>query len=146
MLAQSLLTRALRARPRADLPSPAAHLQDLLARKLRKYKERKKARSEGVAIKDLTADLEEEEEEDEGEAMMEGMPVDEAGVLLASKPWEVVREKSFPMPPMSVDEATLCLEYIDHPFYVFRNAETDIINVVYRRKSGGVGLIQPEDQ
>ena len=83
MLAQSLLTRALRARPRADLPSPAAHLQDLLARKLRKYKERKKARSEGVAIKDLTADLEEEEEEDEGEAMMEGMPVDEAGVLLS---------------------------------------------------------------
>ena len=78
--------------------------------------------------------------------MMEGMPVDEAGVLLASKPWEVVREKSFPMPPTSVDEATLCLEYIDHPFYVFRNAETDIINVVYRRKSGGVGLIQPEDQ
>lgn len=121
-------------------------VSDLLARKLRKYKERKKARSEGVAIKDLTADLEEEEEEDEGEAMMEGMPVDEAGVLLASKPWEVVREKSFPMPPMSVDEATLCLEYIDHPFYVFRNAETDIINVVYRRKSGGVGLIQPEDQ
>lgn len=120
-------------------------VSDLLARKLRKYKERKKARSDDVAIKDLTAEVEEAEDEDE-EMDMGDMVVDEAGVLLASKPWEVVREKSFPMPPMTVEEAVLCLEYIDHPFYVFRNKDTDIINVVYRRNSGGVGWIQPEDE
>ena len=48
------------------------------------------------------------------------------------------------MDPISVDAAILCLDYIDHDFYVFRNEATKEINVVYRRNSGGVGLIEPE--
>ena len=57
---------------------------------------------------------------------------------------DVVRKKKFPMPLQTVEEAVLCLEYIDHDFYVFRNADTKEINVVYRRNHGGVGLIEPE--
>jgi len=56
----------------------------------------------------------------------------------------IVKPKSFPMPPISVEEAVVCLYYIDHPFYVFRNKDTDEINVVYKRTSGGVGHIKPE--
>ena len=56
----------------------------------------------------------------------------------------VVRPKTFPMPPISVNEALSALELIDHPFYVFRNRETNEINVIYRRNHGGVGMISPQ--
>ncbi|CAM9721615.1 unnamed protein product, partial [Ascophyllum nodosum] len=56
----------------------------------------------------------------------------------------VVKRKSFPMPPITVEEAVICLEYIDHNFYLFRNVDTNEVNVVYKRNHGGVGLIQPE--
>mmetsp|Transcript_97497 Transcript_97497/g.157237 ORF Transcript_97497/g.157237 Transcript_97497/m.157237 type:complete len:261 (-) Transcript_97497:589-1371(-) len=56
----------------------------------------------------------------------------------------VVKEKQFAMSPISTKEAVLCLEYLDHDFYVYRNAATSKISVVYKRKSGGVGLIEPE--
>ena len=56
----------------------------------------------------------------------------------------LVRRKSFPMPPITVADAIVCLDYIDHDFYVFRNVDTDEVNVVYKRNSGGVGLIEPE--
>lgn len=55
----------------------------------------------------------------------------------------VVRPKYFPMPPISVEEAVHQLDLIDHPFYVFRNQESNEINVVYRRNHGGVGHIMP---
>ena len=44
---------------------------------------------------------------------------------------------------MSPEEAVLQLELIGHDFFVFRNAETGEVNVVYRRKDGGYGLIEP---
>jgi putative sigma-54 modulation protein len=45
---------------------------------------------------------------------------------------------------MTPEEAVLQLELVGHDFFVFRNAETERINVVYRRKKGGYGLIEPE--
>ena len=45
--------------------------------------------------------------------------------------------------PISVEEAVFALDYVDHDFYVFRNAETNKISVVYKRHVGGVGLIEP---
>ena len=45
--------------------------------------------------------------------------------------------------PMSPEEAVLQLELVGHDFFVFRNAETEIINVVYRRRDGDYGLIEP---
>lgn len=46
--------------------------------------------------------------------------------------------------PISIQEAIFALDYIDHDFYVFRDAESNEISVVYKRNAGGVGLIQPE--
>jgi len=56
----------------------------------------------------------------------------------------IVRTKRFAMKPMSVQEAVMQMELLGHDFYVFSNAETEEVNVVYRRKDGNYGLIEPE--
>jgi len=60
----------------------------------------------------------------------------------AELPSRGVRRKYFAMHPMSLDQALHQLELIDHDFYLFRDAETDQLQVVYRRNHGGYGVIQ----
>lgn len=48
------------------------------------------------------------------------------------------------MKPMEAEEACLQMELLGHSFYVFRNASTDEVNVVYKRKGNTYGLIEPE--
>jgi putative sigma-54 modulation protein len=55
----------------------------------------------------------------------------------------IVRTKQFALKPMSAEEAALQLELLGHDFYVFRSADSDEVNVVYKRVSGGYGLIEP---
>jgi putative sigma-54 modulation protein len=55
----------------------------------------------------------------------------------------VVKTKRFLMKPMPVDEAILQLNLLGHDFFVFSNAETGQVNVLYRRKDGNYGLIEP---
>ena len=55
-----------------------------------------------------------------------------------------IRTKTFPIKPMSVEEAILQMNLLEHQFYVFRDAETEEVCVVYCRKNGGYGLIVPE--
>ena len=57
----------------------------------------------------------------------------------------VVRSKRFPMKPMSVEEAVVQIELLDHAFYLFHNAATGDHNVLYRRNDGDYGLIEPEE-
>jgi putative sigma-54 modulation protein len=57
---------------------------------------------------------------------------------------QIVKVKQFPVKPMTPEEAVLQLELVGHDFFVFRNADTDEVNVVYRRNSGGYGLIEPQ--
>ncbi len=56
----------------------------------------------------------------------------------------LVRTKTFPRKPMSPDEAILQMNLVSHDFFAFTNAETNAINVVYRRADGNYGLLEPE--
>lgn len=57
---------------------------------------------------------------------------------------KIVRTKRFGMKPMYPEDACIQMELTGHDFFVFRNAETDEVNVVYRRKGSTYGLIEPE--
>ena len=57
---------------------------------------------------------------------------------------KIIRSKRFAMKPMEAEEACLQMELLGHSFYVFRNATTDEVNVVYKRKGNTFGLIEPE--
>src|ERR687897_68243 len=56
----------------------------------------------------------------------------------------IVKSKQFDLQPLTPEEATVELELIGHDFFVFVNIETDKQNVVYRRRDGGYGLIEPQ--
>jgi putative sigma-54 modulation protein len=56
---------------------------------------------------------------------------------------QIVRTKQFSVKPMSAEEAVLQLELIGHDFFVFRSDESGEVNVIYRRRDGGYGLIEP---
>ena len=55
----------------------------------------------------------------------------------------IVKTKSFPLKPMTPEEATLQMDLVGHDFFVFMNSETEETNVVYKRKDGNYGLIEP---
>ncbi len=57
---------------------------------------------------------------------------------------QVVRTKRFTLKPMSVEEAILQMDLLGHSFFVFTHDETDGVSVVYKRKDGNYGLIEPE--
>jgi putative sigma-54 modulation protein len=57
---------------------------------------------------------------------------------------QFVRTKQFPVKPMNPEEAVLQMDLLGHDFFVFRNDESHEINVIYRRRSGGYGLIEPQ--
>jgi putative sigma-54 modulation protein len=56
----------------------------------------------------------------------------------------IVRTKAFEIKPMTPEEAALQMELLGHDFFVFMDGETEQVGVVYRRKAGGYGLIEPE--
>jgi len=57
---------------------------------------------------------------------------------------KIVRSKRFGLKPMDAEEACIQMELLGHSFYVFRNADTDEVNVVYKRKGNTYGLIESE--
>lgn len=57
---------------------------------------------------------------------------------------KIIRTKKFGIKPMYPEDGCVQMELLGHNFYVFRNAETDEVNVVYKRKGNTYGLIEPE--
>ena len=56
----------------------------------------------------------------------------------------IEKSKKFFVKPMDAEEACMQMDMLGHSFFVFRNAESDEINIVYKRKDGAYGLIEPE--
>lgn len=69
--------------------------------------------------------------------------IDETFAEIEEAEPEVIKTERYPVKPMFVDEAVLQIEMSDRQFVVFLNAKTEKINVLYRRKDGGYGLIEP---
>ncbi len=60
--------------------------------------------------------------------------------------YKIVRKKHFYVKPMGVEEAILQMNLLGHAFYMFRNQENNEVCVVYRRKNGDYGLLEPDDE
>lgn len=96
---------------------------DILMRQIRKNKTRLEKRVRAGGIDALTAEMPAQEEPEEE--------------------YQVVRKKQVMLKPISVEEAILEMNMINHDFFMFINAETDEMNVVYRRANGNYGVLEP---
>ena len=102
---------------------------DTLERQLRKYKTRWNNRRRG------------------GESIRTGdwdLPIDDLPEFEEDEGPQIIRVKRFAMKPTYPEDAIIEMELLGHVFFMFLNAETDEINVVYKRKDGNYGLIEPE--
>ena len=98
-------------------------VEEIIERQLRKYKTKLIAKKQSAGSFQPSY-LENDDEEDEEV--------------------KIVRTKRFDIKPMYPEDACVQMELLGHNFYVFCNAETDQVNVVYRRKGNTYGLIEPE--
>lgn len=106
-----------------DMYSSIDSVVDKLEKQIMKHKTRLERRyHEGsIRLMDVPSDVVEEEEEH-----------------------KVVKTKRFAVKPMDIEEAVLQMDLLGHDFFVFRNADSNEVNVVYKRKDGNYGLIEPE--
>lgn len=111
-----------RAQERADnLNDALDKCVDNLIRRIRKNKTKLEKRLRSGAFDEIAADEDIAEETE----------------------FELVRTKAVSVKPQSVEEAILQMNMLGHEFYMFRNSATDAISLVYKRKEGGYGLIEP---
>lgn len=99
---------------------------DKVERQMHKYKTKINRKLRQSGIKDLNEQFGQRHEEEEKEP-------------------KVVKTKRFVMKPMHVEEAILQMNLLGHDFFVFHNADTEEINVLYIRKDGNYGLIEPSE-
>ena len=79
------------------------------------------------------------------EALSAVEPGPDDGEEVVAPTGDLVRIKRFSMEPMSVEAAALQMQYLDHSFYMFLDAETDRYSVIYRRGDANFGMIQPAE-
>lgn len=70
--------------------------------------------------------------------------VEDAETVESSAEPKIVRRKTFPVRPMHLEDAVLQMDLLGHDFFVFVNVDTERTNVIYRRKDGNLGLLEPE--
>lgn len=99
-------------------------VEEIIERQIRRYR-KKLIDKKQAAISFSQAFIEEEDEVQDDEI-------------------QIVKTKKFAIKPTIPEEACLQMEMLGHNFYVFLNADTDQVNVVYKRKNGTYGLIEPE--
>lgn len=111
----------------ADMYAAIDLIVDKLERQIRKHKTKinRKSRFHGTA----------------GEVF--AVALDTADHAETEEELEVVRNKRFDLKPMDSEEAILQMNMLGHNFFVYTNADTNTTNVVYRRKDGRYGLIEP---
>lgn len=109
-----------------------------LSRQLHRYKDRLHERSHGPVHRSAR-------DEEAGAATLPPPGSSLTDGKEAELPSRGVRRKYFEMTPMDLEEALHQLEMVDHDFYVFRDAASGQIQVVYRRNHGGFGVIQAKD-
>ena len=98
-------------------------VEEIIERQLRKYKNKIVDRKQsGIGL---------------NQAFIEEEVVDDEEI-------QIIRSKRFAIKPMDAEEACIQMELLGHDFFVFRNSETDEVNVVYKRKKNSYGLIEPE--
>ena len=100
-------------------------VMDKLSRQLKKVKEKQGSRRK------------------EDRASIKGSVAQEAVEEEANMPRQIIKSERFDPKPMTAEEAAMQLDLLSRDFFVFSNASSGTINVVYRRKDGHVGLIQP---
>lgn len=98
-------------------------VEEVIERQLRKYKNKLIDKEQNAAQL--------------SKAFIDESPYDEEEI-------EIIRSKKFAMKPMDPEEACVQMELLGHSFFVFRNSETEEVNVVYKRKGNTYGLIEPE--
>jgi len=129
----------LRAEERSgDIFTSVDMVMDKMKRQIDRYKSKRRARFRGTQAREVETPFDEESEVDaeallgeiiEGEETLEGA---------------IVRVKRFQVSPMDPEEAIEQMELLGHDFFVFYNADGGQFNVVYRRRDGNYGLLQPE--
>ena len=109
---------------------------DKLHRQIDRFKSKRKSKNQKVRdrYRATVAELD----------MAESSPEFTADADETTPPTEIFRRKQVEMMPMNEDEAIEQLELLDHSFYLFMNADTAEINVLYRRDSGGYGILVPQ--
>lgn len=112
-----------------DMYTSIDNIVEKLERQIRKYKTRvnRKSRQKNLQVADFKVL---ENEEPEAVDVNDGI--------------EITKIKRFLVKPMDAEEAAMQMELLDHDFFVFLNENDNDVNVVYRRKDGKYGLIQPE--
>ncbi len=110
---------------------------DKLERQLKKYKT--KIHDRYIERKQ---EFKEEYKEERKEQILNNKPKEEEIETDVFEP-KIVRTKRFAMKPMNVEEACMQMDLLGHDFFVFYNGETEETNVVYKRRDGNYGLIEP---
>lgn len=108
-------------------------VEEIIERQLRKYKNKLVARSQGHPTASSPG----------GNAFKKEFFEEEIDIAEDDE-IKIVRTKRFGIKPMFPEDACVQMDLLGHSFFVFANAETDEVNVVYKRKDGTFGLIEPE--